>query len=99
MLLGLLPWFRRSGSAAAITSWAVGVTTFFYVKFVLNDVSTATQVAAPVLSSLVLFTVMGWMRRSPVDPQVDALLHALNSDQGTPEKSRWTQESPVSPER
>ncbi|WP_252515330.1 sodium:solute symporter family transporter [Candidatus Pantoea bituminis] len=99
MLLGLLPWFRRSGSAAALTSWAIGVTTFFYVKFVLNDVSTATQVAAPVLSSLVLFTVMGWMRRSPVDPQVDALLHALNSDQGMPEKSRWPQESSVSPER
>lgn len=99
MLLGLLPWFRRSGSAAAITSWAIGVTTFFYVKFVLNDVSTATQVAAPVLSSLALFTVMGWMRRSPVDPQVDALLHALNNDQGMPEESRWPQESSVSPER
>ena len=91
MLLGLLPAFRRSGSAAALVSWAVGVATFFCVKFVLSDVSTATQVAAPVMSSLVLFVAMGWLRRTPVRPEVDALLQALNQDPDAPALSAQAQ--------
>ncbi|WP_255479038.1 hypothetical protein [Pantoea sp. ME81] len=89
MLLGLLPAFRRSGSAAALVSWAVGVGTFFCVKFIFTDVSTASQVAAPVMSSLVLFVVMGWLRRAPVSPEVDALLAALNQDQDMPARAHW----------
>jgi len=89
MLLGLLPAFRRSGSAAALVSWAVGVGTFFCVKFIFTDVSTATQVAAPVMSSLVLFVVMGWLRRAPVRTEVDALLAALNQDQDISASTHW----------
>ncbi|WP_158782416.1 sodium:solute symporter family protein [Pantoea sp. BAV 3049] len=80
MLLGLLPWFRRCGPAAAIASWAVGVTTFFVVKFLLPGGSTALVVAAPVLSSLVIFITLGLLRRSPVSVEVDTLLNALNQD-------------------
>lgn len=79
MLLGLLPAFRRSGSAAALVSWAVGVGTFFCVKFIFTDVSTATQVAAPVMSSLVLFVVMGWLRRAPVRPEARRAAHSTQS--------------------
>jgi SSS family solute:Na+ symporter len=98
MLLGLLPAFRRSGSAAALVSWAIGVGTFFCVKFVFTDVSTATVVAAPVMSSLVLFVVMGWLRRAPVRPEVDQLLNALNQDQDAPAAQRWAHKSNVSQE-
>ena len=93
MLLGLLPAFRRSGSAAALISWATGVGTFFCVRFLIADASLATQVAAPVFTSLLLFTLLGWLRRSPVSPQVDALLAALNQDEPVPLKTRWQQKN------
>ncbi|UGS43799.1 sodium:solute symporter family protein [Pseudocitrobacter corydidari] len=88
MLLGLLPWFKRSGSAAALVSWAIGVGAFFTVKFVLTDASTALTVAAPVLSSLVIYTVMGWVLPSPVRPEIENLLAALSkeSDSTSPAK-------------
>ncbi|MEA1064232.1 sodium:solute symporter family protein [Erwinia sp. HR93] len=80
MLLGLLPWFKRSGSIAALISWAVGVGAFFTVKFVLTDASAAMTVAAPVLSSLIIYIAIGWLRPTPVRPEVEALLAALNTD-------------------
>ncbi|WP_338564730.1 hypothetical protein [Erwinia sp. E_sp_W01_6] len=80
MLLGLLPWFRKSGSTAAIASWALGVAVFFIVKFLLPGVTTAVVVASPVLTSLVVYSVCGWLRRSPVAPEIDELLNALNQD-------------------
>ncbi|WP_034946188.1 sodium:solute symporter family protein [Erwinia oleae] len=80
MLLGLLPWFRRCGSTAAIASWACGVSVFFTVKFLLADVTTATVVASPVLTSLAVYMLCGVLRRSPVSPEVDTLLNALNQD-------------------
>ncbi|QKJ85045.1 Na+:solute symporter [Paramixta manurensis] len=84
MLLGLLPWFRKCGATAAIASWAIGVATFFIVKFLLPGMSTATVVAAPVFSSLVIFWLCGVLRRSPVAPEVDTLLNALNQDGPAP---------------
>ncbi|NGX86198.1 Na+:solute symporter [Rahnella sp. Lac-M11] len=81
MLLGLLPWFRKCGSAAAITSWAAGVSAFFLVKFVVPDMSTAQVVAIPVLLSLAVFVLGGLLRRRPVSAEVDVLLNALNQDQ------------------
>ena len=41
------------------------------------------------MSSLVLFVVMGWLRRAPVSPEVDALLAALNQDQDMPASAHW----------
>ncbi|POP45863.1 Na+:solute symporter [Superficieibacter electus] len=80
MLLGLLPWFRRSGSAAAIVSWATGVSAFFIVKFVLSEASTAMIVAAPVLLSLAVYVGFGWLRPSAVRPEVDHMLAALSAE-------------------
>lgn len=81
MLLGLLPWFRKCNSTAAISSWVFGVTAFFLVKFVIPDMSTAQVVAIPVLLSLAVYTLGGFLRRSPVSAEVDNLLNALNQDQ------------------
>ncbi|XBS68862.1 hypothetical protein ABK905_20195 [Acerihabitans sp. KWT182] len=81
MLLGLLPWFRKCGPFAAIGSWAVGIMAFFLVKFVIPGMSTTAVVAMPVMSSLIVYGLAGACRRSPVRPQVDALLAALNQDQ------------------
>lgn len=81
MLLGLLPWFRKCNSTAAISSWVFGVTAFFLVKFVIPDMSTAQVVAIPVLLSLAVYTLGGFLRCSPVSAEVDNLLNALNQDQ------------------
>ena len=93
MLLGLLPLFKRSGSVAAIISWAVGVGTFFTVKFVLTGISDATLVAAPVLSSLLLYILIGWLRPSPVRPEVEVMLAALSQDNDAPSHVKDVQKS------
>ncbi|WP_338567561.1 hypothetical protein VRC02_06420 [Erwinia sp. E_sp_B01_3] len=50
------------------------------MKFLLPGVTTAVVVASPVLTSLVVYSVCGWLRRSPVAPEIDELLNALNQD-------------------
>ncbi|MCT2262756.1 Na+:solute symporter [Brachybacterium muris] len=87
MLLGLLPAFRRSGSAAAITSWAVGLVVFALNKYVLAgpiaELGTATEqaltVSAPVLCSIIVFIGYGLIR--PVrSAEVDELVDSLSQD-------------------
>lgn len=86
MLLGLLPAFRRSGSAAAITSWTVGLVIFALNKYVLAgpiaELGTATEqsltVSAPVICSIIVFIVYGFIRpvrREEVDELVESLSH------------------------
>lgn len=86
MLLGLLPAFRRSGSAAAISSWAVGLVVFAINKYVLAgpiaELGTATEqaltVSAPVICSIVVFIAYGFIRpvhSTAVDELVDSLSH------------------------
>ncbi|MBK0331570.1 Na+:solute symporter [Brachybacterium sp. MASK1Z-5] len=87
MLLGLLPAFRRSGSAAAITSWAVGLVVFALNKYVLagpiDAMGTASAqaltVAAPVLCSIVVFIAYGFVRPAH-SAEVDELVDSLSSD-------------------
>lgn len=95
MLLGLLPAFRRSGSAAAITSWAVGLVIFAVNKYLIADQiealgsasAQAITVAAPVLGSILVFALYGAIR--PVRrPEVDELVEALSSDSAAHEPSR-----------
>ncbi len=81
MLLGLLPWFRKCGSTAAIVSWCIGVGSFFVVKFLLPGMSTTVIIATPVLLSFVSYSLGGFLRRRPVRAEVDELLLALNQDQ------------------
>ncbi|RKN77166.1 sodium:solute symporter family protein [Paenibacillus ginsengarvi] len=81
MLLGLLPVFKRSGSAAAIVSWAGGLLTFGYVKYVMEGASTATLVASPVVVSAALFIVIGLLTHKHAVPrEVDELVDSLNED-------------------
>ncbi|PYI51554.1 sodium:solute symporter family protein [Paenibacillus flagellatus] len=81
MLLGLLPAFKRSGSAAAIVSWAGGLLTFGYVKYVMEAASTATLVASPVVVSAVLFVGIGLLRgKDRVRPDVAELVDSLGED-------------------
>jgi hypothetical protein len=36
LLLGMLPWFRRCGPRAALTSWAGGLLSYALVYYVLQ---------------------------------------------------------------
>jgi SSS family solute:Na+ symporter len=87
MLLGMLPWFRRSGPSAAILSWASGLIVFVLTKYLfagqiarLNKDWVATfTVAGPVLVAFVVFVVVGWLRPWR-DEKSDQLVDALNID-------------------
>jgi Na+/proline symporter len=79
LMLGLLPWFRRSGSRAAIASWASGLTVWAVVKWGIESTDTTLVVALPLATSLVVYVALGLLlpeRRA----SVDELLESLNSD-------------------
>lgn len=87
ILLGMLRIFRRSGSAAAILSWAAGATAFALIKFAFaqriarlpGDLTTTITVAGPVLSAFFVYAGVGFLR--PVrKPASDALLGAIGGD-------------------
>ncbi|MBF8184354.1 Na+:solute symporter [Nonomuraea sp. K274] len=80
MLLGMLPMFRRCGPAAAIASWATGLVVFALLKYVFPGQGQTVEVAAPVLSALVVFVLVGLV--APVrDAEADALIDSLNAEQ------------------
>jgi solute:Na+ symporter, SSS family len=86
MLFGMLGFFRRSGAAIAIASWCAGALAFALIKFVfsaeiarLGDLTTTITIAGPVLSSLTVFTLGGFLfpsRNAAIEP----LLHLLRSE-------------------
>jgi Na+/proline symporter len=79
LMLGLLPWFRRSGSRAAIASWASGLLVWAVVKWGIESTDTTLVVALPLATSLVVYVTLGLLlpeRRG----EVDELLDSLNSD-------------------
>jgi len=87
MLLGMLPWFRRSGPSAAILSWAAGLIVFVLSKYAFageiarlgkNWTTTAT-VAGPIMVSLIVFVACGFVRPWR-DAASDALIEALDTD-------------------
>ncbi|MET7746293.1 sodium:solute symporter family protein [Streptomyces sp. NPDC005385] len=83
-ILGLLRPFRKSGPTAALTSWACGLLAFFFVNYNLDfsqrtDVKLEYQVALPMVISLVLYIVIGFVR--PEDtPERDAIIELINTD-------------------
>lgn len=86
MLLGMLPWFRRSGPTAALVSWASGLIIFALNKYVLidwvaglGDLESAYEVAAPVTVAIILFIVIGFIKPENT-PATDALVDLLNDD-------------------
>ncbi len=86
MLFGMLPFFRRSGSAAALISTAAGLVMFALNRWVLadwiktlGDNGQAWTVATPVLVSILLFTVIGFIKPENT-PETDALVDSLSHD-------------------
>jgi hypothetical protein len=85
-MLGLLPWFRKSGPTAALISWGVGLVTFWLVNYPISwnvdgGVPLQYQVSIPLAVSLVLYVLIGYVK--PEDtPERDALIAKINSDDG-----------------
>jgi len=86
MLLGLLPWFKRSGSISALTAWAVGLVVFAITKYVIpNQIkdagydAQALAVGAPVICSILVFILLGLVLREK-NPEGDAIVDSLAED-------------------
>ncbi|GAB2911368.1 sodium:solute symporter family protein [Streptomyces mayteni] len=79
LMLGLLPWFRRIGPTAAITSWAGGLAVWYVVRYIVDDATQAAVVGLPLLTSLVLYLGVGMLRPERT-PERDALLDSLDTD-------------------
>ncbi|NGO70702.1 Na+:solute symporter [Streptomyces boncukensis] len=81
LMLGLLPWFTRHGPWAAITSWAggLGVWSYLYWGVPDEDVTQAMTVGWPLVTSLVLYVVVGLVKPEGT-PEGDALIATLDSD-------------------
>jgi Na+/proline symporter len=84
LMLGLLPWFRKSGPTAALISWGLGLFTFWLVNYPINwnvdgGVPLQYQVSIPLAVSLVLYILIGYVK--PEDtPERDALIAKINND-------------------
>jgi Na+/proline symporter len=79
LMLGLLPWFKRSGARAALASWAIGLVVWAIVKWGIESTDTTLVVALPLATSLVVYVGLGLLlpeRR----PEVDELVDSLNTD-------------------
>ncbi|MFR9723794.1 sodium:solute symporter family protein [Streptomyces sp. MS19] len=79
LMLGLLPWFRRVGPTAAITSWAGGLLVWYVVRYVAEDSTQAAIVGLPLLTSLALYIGVGLLRPERT-PERDALIDSLSTD-------------------
>ncbi|WP_138416091.1 sodium:solute symporter family protein [Sinomonas gamaensis] len=91
MLLGMLKPFRRCGPSAALFSWAAGLIVFAITKYALaapiaslgSASAQSISVAAPILASIVVYIVLGWIRpwhSEASDALVDSLDHDLPAD-------------------
>ncbi len=76
MILGLLPFFKRSGSSSAILSIVGGLLVFVVTKVV--GFSLTVEVSAPLLTSLILFVLSGFLMEDTSDER-NRLLDALNA--------------------
>lgn len=79
LMLGLLPWFKRNGSVAAIGSWAGGLAVWAYLYWGVDDATEAMTVGIPLLTSLFLYIGIGLVRPESSTAS-DALVDSLNDD-------------------
>ncbi|MFI5632442.1 sodium:solute symporter family protein [Streptomyces sp. NPDC051664] len=77
MLLGLLPAFRKCGPRAALSSWALGLLGYVLVKFVLGSADQTAIIATPLVTSLVVYVVVGLLSPEP-DATADAIVAAVS---------------------
>ncbi|MFB9677859.1 sodium:solute symporter family protein [Streptosporangium vulgare] len=89
LMLGMLPWFKRSGPTAAIASWAAGLGVWAYVKWIIESKDTAMVVGVPLVTSLVLYVVIGFLKPENREDR-DALVDSLSTEPGStdPEQRR-----------
>ena len=76
LLFGLIPFFRNCGSVAAISSVAAGLVTFSLTKIITME-SMALEVGLPVIVSMIVYSLVGLMRRKPVTQEVKDLEAAI----------------------
>ncbi|MGW8374399.1 sodium:solute symporter family protein [Streptomyces sp. ODS28] len=79
LMLGLLPWFKRNGPWAALVSWAGGMAVWGYLSWGVDGATETMTVGIPVLTSLVLYVVVGLVRPEPSAARA-ALIDSLSSD-------------------
>ncbi|UUV31245.1 Na+:solute symporter [Amycolatopsis roodepoortensis] len=87
LLLGMLPWFRRSGSRAALVSWAGGLIAYAIAYYGFKA-TLAVTVSTPILVSLGLFIGLGYLmpeRTAATDEIIDTI---DRDDDVTPTKSQ-----------
>ena len=87
MLLGMLPWFRKSGPSAALISTGLGLVLFALNRWAwsgwvdgLGADAQAWTVATPVLISLIGFILIGYLKPENT-PTTDALVDSLGTDE------------------
>jgi Na+/proline symporter len=78
LLLGMLPWFRRSGSRAALVSWAGGLIAYAIAYYGYNA-TLAVTVSTPILVSLALYIGLGYLAPENKD-STDALIALIDGD-------------------
>lgn len=86
LMLGMLPWFRRSGPLAAIVSWAAGLAVWTYIKWIMESTDQAMVVGVPLVTSLVLYVVIGLLRPQRTADR-DAIIDSLHSDPAEEERT------------
>lgn len=78
MLLGLLPAFRNSGYKAAVASIFGGFFAFVITRYVLDSTPYVVQIASPMVTSFVLFSMIGWLSpKGRVSPAIDNLHQSI----------------------
>ncbi|MEM6846367.1 MAG: sodium:solute symporter family protein [Bacteroidota bacterium] len=77
VLFGLLPTFRRCGSAAAIASITAGLITFIITKNIeLNNL--ALEVSLPLLVSTLVYVSFGFLPNQTASQPVNKMINTLN---------------------
>ncbi|MCX5214720.1 Na+:solute symporter [Kitasatospora sp. NBC_00240] len=79
MLLGMLPAFRRCGPRAALASWSLGLAAYVFVKYVHGSTDQTSVIATPLLTSLVVFVLVGLLSPEP-QRSADDLVAAISGD-------------------
>jgi Na+/proline symporter len=77
MLLGLLPAFRKCGPRAALASWAFGLAGYVLARYGFGSTDQTVVIATPLLTSLVLYTVLGLLMPEP-NPDADEIVAAVS---------------------
>lgn len=79
LMLGLLPWFKRSGPTAAIASWAGGLAVWAWLYWGVDDATEAMTVGLPLLTSLALYLAIGYLKPEGT-PEAATIVDSLAED-------------------